>query len=398
MHENGRNKWRAGILLVVAFIGGSCVAEVDDDDVVEAGEDPLAPGGGAYGMRFETAIPMCTVEQLGSAAGCPSDDDKCLCIPELSALNTPKGSAGNPRGKVLLISQPAYGPLGNGAYAFDAHAFIKDAGNFVGHYVNDLNPSLACTAAQSWSGVGCAGDAGCGWRCVSGAQRANQIADDEAATYAGYSVPKWIALNEAWSTLYKDDAAGVAYRRWIRDLTKQLSARGKWPLLFVQERHITAGPYTLLAETSRYAWFAVESYLSGQEVLKAPGQCAPPYGDNNWCTREYAEIRNAIRNSASPPIAYERLIMVEHFGNNVWKSDGITRGWGRTFDNDPNSPTKGSPTTDKWDAIIERRARAMMALPSLGGVSSYLWAGNDSGTGSHHRVEFAKTYGSIALP
>ena len=186
-------------------------------------------------------------------------------------------------------------------------------------------------------------------------------------------------------------------------LTKQLVARGRLPLLFVQERHSPAGPYPLLKETSEYALIMVESYLSGREIMRAPGQCAPPYDANNFCYREYAEVRSAIRNSASPAIPLSRLIMVEHFATNTLRfEDGQgnprTAGWGRAYDNDPQSPTFGTPTTSAWDTAILRRTRAMKALPALAGVSSYAWGGNSSGSGSSYRIDFADTYSAIELP
>lgn len=405
---------------LLAIAGAACASDGDRDPLADASaaanadasngtDDPdgapgdlgIEPVGGL--RRFDLVNPMCTVELFDSGEGCPTDDSKCLCLPELAAVNQPKGSAGNPDGRVILLSQPRFGKREDGSYAFDAYAAVKQQGNVVGHYVNELNPSRTCTAAESWTGVGCAGGGGCGWRCLTGAERGDEIVDTVDQVYAGYPSPEAISLNEAWSTIYRDDQVGVIYRQWIRDLTRQMAARGRLPLLYVQERHLAVGPYTYLAETSQHALIMVEAYLSGREVLAAPGQCAPPYGPANWCTQKYAEIRGAIRNSAKPAIPFDRLIMVEHFATNTYrytdpKGNPAIAGWGRAYDDTPGSPTFGTPSTSAWDLVIERRARAMKALPSLGGVGSYSWAGNGSGTGSSFRVQFGETYSAIPLP
>lgn len=354
--------------------------------------------------RFDLVSPMCTVELLESGAPCPADDTKCLCRPEFDALDPAKGSPGNPDGRVIILAQPRWGKRDDGSYAFDAYAAIKEKGNTVGHYVNQLNPSASCTLAEAWTpDKGCAGGSGCGWRCVSGADWADQLIAREVETYGDRPAPALMALNEAWSLLYDPDDAGVYYRQFLRDLTVELAARGRLPLLYVQQRTSAAGPFTLLSEIGEHALLGVEAYLSGREVLAAPGQCAPPYDAGNWCTQQYAQMRNAIRNSASPPIPSSRLIMVEHFATNTYRyTDGngnrATAGWGRAYDDDPASPTFGSPSTSGWQLVIERRARAMRALPSLGGVASYCWACNGSGTGSSYRVGFARTYSAIPLP
>jgi len=354
--------------------------------------------------RFDLANPMCTIELFDSGAPCPTDDPKCLCRPEFDALNPAVGSPGNPGGRVVIIAQPGYGRRDDGSYAFDAYAAIKEKGNTVGHYVNELNPSASCTLAEAWTpDKGCAGGSGCGWRCIRGADWADELVAREVEVYGSYPAPALMALNEAWSTLYDPSDAGIYYRQFLRDVMAQLDARGRLPLLYVQQRSSAAGPFTLFSEIGEHALIGVESYLSGREVLAAPGQCAPPYGAGNWCTQQYAQMRNAIRNSASPPIPYGRLVVVEHFAANTYRytdANGhrATAGWGRAYDNDPASPTFGTPSTSAWDLVIERRARATAALSSLGGVASYCWACNGSGTGSSYRVQFARTYSAIPLP
>lgn len=373
-------------------------ADVDADD----GPPGIEPVGAL--RRFDLVNPMCTIELLESGGGCPADDEKCLCRPEFDALNPAVGSPGNPDGRVILISQPRWGKRDDGTYAYDVYAAIKAQGNTVGHYENELNPSAMCTAAESWTGdKGCAGGSGCGWRCITGADWADTLVDQQIETYGDYPAPEAVSLNEAWSLIYDNDAVGIAYRTWIRDVTRQLKARGRLPLLFVQERSTAAGPYTLLSQTAEHALIMVESYVSGRQALAAPGACAPPYDASNFCYAQYRDIRNAIRNSASPPIPYDRLVMVEHFASNTFRytdpqGTARTSGWGRAYDDDPGSPTFGTPTTSSWDLVIERRARAMKALPSLGGAGSYSWSGNRSGTGSSYRVKFAETYSAIALP
>jgi hypothetical protein len=359
-----------------------------------------APGGGTYSMRFEISYPACTVALFDSGGPCASTDTTCLCRPEFDAIDTAKGSAGNPNGKLIVLAQPQWGLRSDGTYAFDAYTTVKNQGNFAAHFVNSMNPDLTCTAAQSWSGVGCTGGTGCGWRCVTGTQRANDLVAEENSVWAISGVsPKWIVMNEAWSILFDNDSTGIDYRTWIRDLTKQMSqSLNKWPLVFVQERHAAAGPYTLLGETASYAWFGVEAYLSGREVLDAPGQCVAPYDSSNWCYQQYNTIRESVRNSASPAIPYDRLIMTEHFATNTLYDGGTLNSWGRTYDNDPSSPTYGTPSTSSWNNIIDKRDHALKALPTLGGFSSYAWQGNSSGTGSSYRVEFEQTYAAFALP
>jgi len=354
--------------------------------------------------RFDLVNPMCTIELFDSGQGCPTDDKKCLCLPEFAALNPASGSAGNPDGRVIIVSQPRWGKREDGSYAFDAYAAIKAQGNTVGHYVNELNPSASCTLAEAWTpDKGCAGGSGCGWRCIRGADWADQLVAREVEIYGDYPAPALMALNEAWSLIYDPSDAGIYYRRFLRDVTRQLAARGRLPLLYVQQRTSAAGPFTLLSEIADHALIGVEAYLSGREVLAAPGQCAPPYDGSNWCTQQYAKMRGAIRNSASPPIPFDRLVMLEHFATNTYRyTDGngnpATSSWGRAYDDDAGSPTFGTPSTSAWGLVVERRARATKALPSLGGVASYCFGCNGSGTGSSYRIQFSHTWSGIELP
>jgi hypothetical protein len=371
-----------------------CDGTIDDGG---AGDGPeLGTEDASFAVRYELASLMCSADQLAAGSACPSDDVKCLCRPEFDALNRPAGATGNKSGKMIVITQPEFGKRDDGTYVFDAYDAIKANGNFVAHYVNDFNPDLSCTAATSPSGIACAGGAGCGWRCVRGVDRGDQIVDQETALYGVHPPPKRIMLNEAWSLLFDDSDTGKSYRNWVLAVVKEMDARGRRPLLFVQERHIHAGPFPILRDIASHAGILVEAYLSGNEVLNAPGQCAAPYDDSNWCVHEYKEMRNAVKNSADPPIPDVDLIMVEHFGNNTLHyvdEAGVRRtaSWGRTYE-------AGRPTTRTWAAVIERRAKALQALPDLGGVGSYSWASNSNGTGSSYRIEFERAWGSIALP
>lgn len=370
-----------------------------DAAVVDPGIEPAGAS-----RRFDLVSPMCTVDLFDSGAGCPATDDKCLCKPEFNALNPLKGSAGNANGRVVIIAQPQWGKRTDGTYAFDAYAAIKAKGNQVGHYVNELNPSMTCTLAQAWTpDKGCAGGSGCGWRCIRGEDWADKLIEKQIATFAGYAVPELMALNEAWSTIYDPGDPGIYYRQFLRDATMRLKARGRLPLLYVQQRTTAAGPFPLLKEISDHALIGVEAYLSGREIMMAPGQCAAPYDASNFCVQRYTAMRDAIRNSASPAIPYNRLVMLEHFGANTFRytdpnGNAATAGWGRAYDDTTGSPTFGTPTTSNWILAIERRARATKALPSLGGVASYCFACNGSNTGSSNRVQFSTAWSSMQLP
>ena len=354
--------------------------------------------------RFDLVSPMCTIELFDSGAGCPSDDAKCLCKPEFDALNPAKGSPGNRDGRVIVIAQPRWGKREDGSWAFDAHAAIKERGNTVGHYVNELNPSASCTTEEAWTpDKGCSGGSGCGWRCITGTEWGDQLVAQQRDTWGAYPAPELMALNEAWSTIYDPSDAGIYYRQFLVELTARLAERGRLPLLYVQQRSTAAGPYTLLSDIADHALIGVEAYLSGREVLAAPGQCAPPFDGDNWCVQQYSQMRGAIRSSGNPPIPYDRLVMLEHFATNTYRytdanGNRATASWGRAYDDDPDSPSFGSPSTDSWDLVIERRARASGALPSLGGVASYCFACNGSGTGSSYRVQFSRTWSGIELP
>jgi hypothetical protein len=382
--------------------GGHGDAAIGGGGDAAPGDPGIEPVGGL--RRFDLVSPMCTVELFDSGAACPADDPKCLCLPEFAALNPARGSEGNPDGRVIIIAQPRWGKRDDGSYAFDAYAAIKERGNTVGHYVNELNPSASCTLAEAWTpDKGCAGGSGCGWRCVTGTEWADQLVAEQRDTFGDYPAPALMALNEAWSTIYDPSDAGIYYRQFLRDLTARLAERGRLPLLYVQQRTAAAGPYTLLSEIADHALIGVEAYLSGREVLAAPGQCAPPYDGDNWCVQQYAAMRGAIRRSASPPIALDRIVMLEHFATNTYRytdanGNPATSGWGRAYDDDPDSPSFGTPSTSAWNLVIERRARATKALPSLGGVASYCFACNGSGTGSSYRVEFSQTWSRIELP
>ena len=379
------------------------------DDAAAGGRADAAPGDSGIepvgGLRrFDLVSPMCTVELFDSGAACPSGDQKCLCKPEFDALNPAKGSPGNPDGRVIIIAQPRWGKRADGSWAFDAYAAIKERGNTVGHYVNELNPSASCTVAEAWTpDKGCSGGSGCGWRCITGVDWADDLVARQRDTFGDDPAPELMALNEAWSTIYDPSEAGIYYRQFLKDLTARLAERGRLPLLYVQQRSTAAGPYTLLSDIADHALIGVEAYLSGREVLMAPGQCAPPYDGDNWCVQQYTAMRNAIRRSGNPEIPYDRLVMLEHFATNTYRyidanGNRATSGWGRSYDDDPDSPTFGIPSTSSWDLIVERRARATKALPSLGGVASYCFACNGSGTGSSYRVRFSQTWSGIELP
>lgn len=382
--------------------GGDGDAAAGGGGDAAAGDPGIEPVGGL--RRFDLVSPMCTIELFDSGAACPTDDTKCLCKLEFDALNPARGSVGNPDGRVIIVAQPKWGKREDGSYAFDAYAAIKDRGNVVGHYVNELNPSASCTLAEAWTpDKGCTGGSGCGWRCIPGADWADQLITKQSETFGDYPAPELMALNEAWSTIYDSSDAGIYYRQFLRDLTRQLKARGRLPLLYVQQRSSAAGPFTLFSEIAESSLIGVEAYLSGREVVNAPGQCAPPYDGGNWCVQQYAKMRAAIRNSATPPIPYGRLVMLEHFATNTYRyidanGNRATSSWGRSYDDDPGSPSFGTPSTASWDLVIERRARATKALPSLGGVASYCFACNGSGTGSSYRVQFSKTWSDIELP
>ena len=397
-----RSVFVVGVVVASACSGASqgVDAHGDSDGASpdSATPDPgIEPAGDS--RRFDLVSPMCTVELFDSGAGCPATDDKCLCKPEFDALNPMKGSAGNASGRVIIIAQPRWGKRDDGTYAFDAYAAIKAKGNQVGHYVNELNPSASCTLTDAWTpDKGCDGGSGCGWRCIRGADWADQLVADQIETFGDYPAPELMALNEAWSTIYDPGDPGIYYRQFLRDLTAQLVARGRLPLLYVQQRTAPAGPYPLLSEIADHALIGVEAYLSGREILAAPQQCAPPYDASNWCYQQYRVMRDAIRNSGSPAIPYPRLVMLEHFGTNLYRyvdgnGNAATAGWGRAYD-----PTSGTPTTDNWNTAIERRARATQALPSLGGVASYCFACNGSGTGSSYRLQFSATWAGLELP
>ncbi len=410
-----RMAWILGVV-VAACTGGSPEPGTGNPafgvDAGAAGEVDAATGMvGSAGIeaagtsrRYDLASPMCTIELFDSGAGCPASDDKCLCKPEFAALNPAKGSMGNAGGRVVLIAQPKWGKRTDGTYAFDAYAAIKAKGNQVGHYVNELNPSRTCTLAQAWTpDKGCTGGSGCGWRCIRGEDWADELITKQVATFGEYAAPELMALNEAWSTIYDPETPGVYYRQFLRDVTKRLKARGRQPLLYLQQRSVAAGPFTLLNEIADYALIGVEAYLSGREIVAAPGQCAPPYDATNFCVQRYSMMRDAVRDSASPAIPYGRLVMLEHFGANTFRyTDGAgnpaTAGWGRAYDDVAGSPTFGTPTTSAWTLAIERRARATKALPSLGGVSSYCFACNGSNTGSSLRVQFSQVWSAIQLP
>jgi len=373
--------------VLLGLVVGACGATSGESDGVEVTEEPLAPSGGNYNMRFETGVVMCGVAKLDDGTACDASSTKCLCRPEFAALNTDRGSTGNPNGKVIVISQPKYGRRADGTYAFDAYAAIKSKNNFVAHYVNALNPALSCAACPLRDGEP---SAGCGWKCIGGAARANQIIDDENATYGTYAPPKWIALNESWSLLYQDDATGAAYRVWVRDLVRQMSARNRWPLLYVQEKMMKSGPFPLLSEIASHAWIGVEAFVSGHDALDHRN-CAAPFDATNYCYRQYRDVRDAVRNTATPPIPFDRLVMTEDFADNTRMKDGELQNWGRSYKD-------GTPSTGAWEEIIANRARAVKALPSLGGVSSYGWQNNEAGAASFYRVSWERAWSSVSEP
>ena len=81
-----------GIAAVMSALVCGCVGDIgegrEDAGAVGSLGDELAPGGGTYSMRFETAVPECGAALFDANAPCPATDSKCICKPELAAIDT----------------------------------------------------------------------------------------------------------------------------------------------------------------------------------------------------------------------------------------------------------------------------------------------------------------------
>jgi hypothetical protein len=315
------------LLATACLVGSDPVSDGDSDLSLTAQNTVLK----TVDRRFEVVPMDCSAAEEASTPQCPPDDRRCLCSNLFDRLNEPAGSPGNPRGKFVVM-------LG-GARRADVEA----AGNVPAYLVNALN---RCTGHPAM------GDTKPAWKYCNGAQRAQQIMND-ANTHWGGEPPKWVLLNELFSTFRKDTQLGQEYRQWIIDVVTALhNDQGRRVVLFTYFRPLDTQWSSEWAQIGQVANVGVEMYLSGQEVS---GHGAPV----TWSADEYRAWRQRFVANGVPA---DKVLLAEHFGQTA-----SGKGFGRTEVSDSD-----------WRTILHERTKAEQDA-DFAGYISYGWSINNVG-------------------
>lgn len=261
---------RLGLLaaaLVFSSLAG-CVASVSDGGADESVLDRDDAVSSNVPLRFDLATLDCASDDPSET--CPANDDKCLCAPEVDALN---------------YASPHFVAVGTDRNK----AAINAAGNYQAAYINSLNS---------------------GWQGKSGAAWADDLMGKLGASFPK-GIPKWLFFNEISAGLWPDNQS---YRTFVVDVAARLNGvHHKKVIIAAPFAHPgkNAASWTAL---SKSAYVAAEVYLTGAAV-NASGNSA------SWCEAQYRASKDAYTRLGVPE---DRLMLVEHFGNTV---KGVA--WGR---------------------------------------------------------------------
>ncbi len=335
-------------ILLLAQLLAACLAEVgggeEDDWTAEA--QSAGPG---VDRRFELATRECSAAQEAASPQCPPGDETCLCGRLFDRLNTPAGSPGNPRGKLIVLGGARY------------RAQVEAAGNAVAHTVNSMNQ---CRGHDRFS-----------WSACTGKERARQIMEDATVAWGG-APPEWFLLNELVSAFHRDDETGVRYREWVVNLVRALhDEHGRSVVVFTWFRPIGTPFRWAWTQIGKVAHVGVEMYLSAREIRDAGFR-------EDWCEGQYLDWRKRFVANGVPA---SRVILTEHFGETAEVYKGRAVGWGRA----------GLKDAD-WRRALALRTRAARDV-AFAGYASYGWAGNRVQASEEDRLAHADLYLKVRL-
>ena len=238
---------------------------------------------------------------------------------------------------------------------------VKEAGNFVAAYYNDLNSPgyLQRTATEKADDIE--------------AYLEDMFDGDGGGGVYLVGVPTWLVINEISNGLWPDNQA---YRTWVRGVAARLTQTygHKVVMLAPFQTAITNdADWQGLAANS---YIGVQVYLSGREIRAQNYSVA-------WCQNQYQTSKNSFLARGVPA---SKLFLVEHFG---WTAS--TAGWGRA-----------SVLENEWHQAIDARSTAA-ANVAFAGFVAYGWGSYnednfDPDYFDAHQAPFADTYNDHFLP
>lgn len=228
------------------------------------------PPPGPFVPRFDVATLQCN-----PTGQCSGAEDKCLCLPDFSAL------AALP-GHFLAVSS-------------DKNKSVTwGSGNLQAVYIDDMNTD---------------------WKLGGVARADAALAKAKKGFPCG--VPKWFLVNEISPSMWK---SLPEYRKFVIDFAKTMKQKyGKATVVAAPFQTVAANGESW-TELAKYAFIGIESYLSGKEIKDSGFSLA-------WCQSQYAASLNSYMARGVPK---SRLFLFEHFGNTGTVMDnGIPIKWGR---------------------------------------------------------------------
>ena len=253
------------------------------------------------------------------------------------------------------------GPAHYVAVGTDGHAQqIADAGNGIAYYYNEFTWLQPGTAVED----SCTGAA-----TLTPAEAACRI-HRRAADHFG-TVPRFIVINEISKSRWRNDPS---YRTWVVQTMAALKND-------LGHRIVLASPFRIPGEDTddastpwnrlqRYAFIAVESYISGRRGVAM----------NYSVASMRARYQQSIDRYQARGVPLDRLMLIEHFG--------------QTRDEDFG---RAGVTPTQWRKVIVARAEAARGL-GFAGFVSYAFGKNRGEATDTNRRSFIETYMQQALP
>ena len=310
--------------------------------------------------RFRAALPVLVIAMLTTAFVTSVDgvvdqriDDCTLVGPGAYPQTFGQLNWTSPNGHLIMLG-------GDGDAANPKWWHVKNAGNFVCAYYNNLNEP--------------------GYLQRTATQKADDIHNYLLAMFNGdggggypVGIPTWLVINEISNGLWPDNQT---YRTWVRGVVARLAQTygHKVVILAPFETAITNNAdWQALAGN---AYIGIEAYLSGREIRAQNNSVA-------WCQSYYQNCKNTYLNRGVPA---SKLFLVEHFG---WTAS--TASWGRA-----------SVLENEWHAAIAARTQAARNV-GFAGFVGYGWGSYDElvwdpAYFDAHQWVFANTYNNYTVP
>jgi hypothetical protein len=237
---------------------------------------------------------------------------------------------------------------------------VKEAGNFVCAYYNDLNSPgyLQRTATQKADDIE--------------AYLEDMFDGDGGGGYP-VGVPTWLVINEISNGLWPNNQT---YRTWVRNVASRLKNTYGHKVVMLAPFQTAITNDADWQGLAANAYIGIECYLSGREIRAQNYSVA-------WCQNQYQASKNSYLARGIPA---SKLFLTEHFG---WTSD--TAGWGRA-----------SVLENEWHQAIDARSEAAQNV-GFAGFVAYGWGSYDEDNFEpdyfdDHQWPFADTYNDYVLP